>query len=117
MGQGGPLCLNPEGAIPIKRDFVVKNQNCYILHSMPKNTLKLTFWICGSLKIGGGGGWGVTDVLEKFQINIVCCLTDYLSQMWKVFKTLLSKIYLQAAPVARDSSLEAVLVVLPNNCS
>ena len=59
----------------------------------------------------------MTDVLEKFQINIVCCLTDYLSQMWKVFKTLLSKIYLQAAPVVRDSSPEAVLVVLPNKCS
>ena len=41
MGQGGPLCLNPEGAILIKRDVVEKNPNCYILHSMPKNTLKL----------------------------------------------------------------------------
>ena len=59
----------------------------------------------------------MTDVLEKFLINIVCCLTDYLSQMWKVFKTLLSKIYLQAALVARASSPEAVLVVSQNKCS
>ena len=41
MGQGGPLCLNPEGAILIKRDDVETNPNCYILHSMPKITLKL----------------------------------------------------------------------------
>ena len=43
MGQGGPLCLNPEGAIPIKLDVVEKNKNCYIPHSMPKNSLKLIF--------------------------------------------------------------------------
>ena len=41
MGQGGPLFLNLEGGIPIKRDVVEKNPNCYILHSMPKITLKL----------------------------------------------------------------------------
>ena len=41
MGQGGPLCLNPEGAIQIKRDDVEKNLNFHILHSMPKITLKL----------------------------------------------------------------------------
>ena len=77
MGQGGPLCLNPEGAILIKCDVVEKNPNCYILHSMPKNTLKLIFGCVVPSK--WGGGWGGTDVREKFPNNIVCCLTDYLS--------------------------------------
>ena len=65
IGQGGPLFLNLEGGIPIKRDVVEKNKIAPYCMVCKKNT-KNYFWICGSLK--RGGGWGVTDVLEKFQI-------------------------------------------------
>ena len=78
IGQGGPLFLNLEGGIPIKRDVVEKNKIAPYCIVAKKNT-KNYFWICGSLKIGGGGGWGVTHVLEKFPNNIVFCMTAYLS--------------------------------------
>ena len=40
--------------------------------------------------MGGGGGWEVTTFWKNSKI-ILRCLTDYLSQMWKVVKTLLSQ--------------------------
>ena len=69
MGQGGPLFLNLEGGIPIKRDVVEKNKiapYCIVCKKKTKNY----FWICGSLKIGGGGGWGVTTFWKNSKINI-----------------------------------------------
>ena len=54
MGQGGPLFLNLKLGIPIKRDFVKKNNNAPYGIVCKINT-KNYFWICGSLK----GGWGL----------------------------------------------------------
>ena len=39
-------------------------------------------------KWGGGGVWGVTTFWKNSKI-ILRCLTDYLSQMWKLVITLL----------------------------
>ena len=41
-------------------------------------------------KWGGEGVWEVTTFWKNSKI-ILRCLTDYLSQMWKVVKTLLSQ--------------------------
>ena len=76
MGEGGPLFLNLEAGILIKREFVEKN-NIAPYGIVCKINTQNYFWIFGSLKRGGFGGG--TDVLEKFTNNIVCCLTDYLS--------------------------------------
>ena len=40
--------------------------------------------------MGGGGGWEVTTFWKNSKI-ILRCLTDYLSQMWKLVITLLSQ--------------------------
>ena len=55
MGQGGPLFLNLEAGILIKREFVEKN-NIAPYGIVCKINTQIFFWICGSLKRGGGGG-------------------------------------------------------------
>ena len=43
MGQGGPLFLNLEGGIPIKRDVVEKNKITPYCIVCKKKTLKIIF--------------------------------------------------------------------------